>query len=132
MSTKTRGSLFGGYNVTTDVFVRICMAIAEKIKDTVKYEKIYLFSSYAYGEPHKDSDLDFYVVLPDDSVLRPIEAIRKIRRSLGHTKLIMPVDIIAGRLSRFGGMSKLPTMERRIAREGIVLYERLPQADPPK
>ena len=34
-------------------------AIAEKIKDAVDCEKIYLFGSCAYGEPHQDSDLDF-------------------------------------------------------------------------
>ena len=29
-------------------------------------EQIYLFDSHAYGTPHKDSDLDFYVVLKDE------------------------------------------------------------------
>ncbi|RJE46633.1 MULTISPECIES: nucleotidyltransferase domain-containing protein [unclassified Dehalobacter] len=99
------------------------MAIAETIMNTVDCEKIYLFGSFAYGEPHKDSDLDFYVVLPDDSNLRPIEAMRKIHRNLGNVKRKMPVDVLAARSSRFAEMSVLPTMERRIAREGVVLYE---------
>ena len=34
-------------------------AITEVIKETVDCEKIYLFGSYAYGEPREDSDLDF-------------------------------------------------------------------------
>ena len=76
-------------------------AIAEKIKNTVDCEKIYLFGSYAYGEPHKDSDLDFYVVLSPDSKLRPIEAMRVIRRSLNYVKRTRPVDVIAERSSRF-------------------------------
>jgi predicted nucleotidyltransferase len=99
------------------------MAIAETIKNTVDCEKIYLFGSFAYGEPHKDSDLDFYVVLPDDSNLRPIEAMRKIHRNLSSVKRTMPVDVLAARSSRFAEMSALPTMERQIAREGVMLYE---------
>ena len=57
-------------------------AITEVIKETVDCEKIYLFGSFAYGEPHKDSDLDFYVVIPDDAD-RPIEVKQKIRANLG-------------------------------------------------
>ncbi|MDR1051627.1 MAG: nucleotidyltransferase domain-containing protein [Deltaproteobacteria bacterium] len=36
-------------------------------KSAVDCDKIYLFGSYAYGEPTEDSDLDFYVVVPNDS-----------------------------------------------------------------
>ena len=83
-----------------------------------------MFGSYAYGEPHKDSDLDFYVVLSSDSSLRPIEAMRIIRLSLGDVNRTMPIDVIAARSSRFAEISVLPTMERRIVRDGILLYER--------
>jgi predicted nucleotidyltransferase len=31
------------------------------IVNTVPVEQIFLFGSYAYGTPHKDSDLDLYV-----------------------------------------------------------------------
>ncbi len=35
-------------------------------------EKIILFGSYAYGEPHKDSDLDLWIVKETHAVkLRP-------------------------------------------------------------
>jgi predicted nucleotidyltransferase len=98
-------------------------AITEVIKETVDCEKIYLFGSYAYGEPHKDSDLDFYVVIPDGAD-RPIEIMQRIYVNLGRRKMYTPVDIMAGRASRFAEMSVLPTMERKIVREGVVLYER--------
>lgn len=98
------------------------MAIAEIIKKTVDCEKIYLFGSYAYGEPHKDSDLDFYVVVPDDAD-RPIEVMHRINANLGMLGQTMPVDVIAARSSRFADMSVLPTMERKIVREGVLLYE---------
>jgi len=32
--------------------------LKEIIIDTLPIEQIYLFGSYAYGNPHKDSDLD--------------------------------------------------------------------------
>jgi predicted nucleotidyltransferase len=98
------------------------LAITEAIKKTVDCEKIYLFGSYAYGEPHKDSDLDFYVVIPDDAD-RPIEVMRKIRANLSEVKSVTPVDILPVRSSRFADMSTLPTMERKIVREGVLLYE---------
>jgi predicted nucleotidyltransferase len=37
--------------------------LKELIINAVPVEQIYLFGSYAYGTPHKDSDLDLYVVL---------------------------------------------------------------------
>jgi predicted nucleotidyltransferase len=97
-------------------------AITEIIRETVDCEKIYLFGSYAYGEPHKDSDLDFYVVIPDDAD-RPIEVMHKIRANLSGLNRMMPIDIIAMRSSRFADMSVLPTMERKIVSEGVLLYE---------
>jgi len=97
-------------------------AITEVIKETVDCEKIYLFGSYAYGEPHGNSDLDFYVVIPDDSD-RPIIVRQKISENLSALGWTMPVDIIATRSSRFADLSVLPSMERKIVREGVLLYE---------
>ena len=100
------------------------IAITEVIKETVDCEKIYLFGSYAYGEPSKDSDLDFYVVIPDDAD-RPIAVVQKIHENLGKVKRLSPIDVIAIRSSRFADISVLPSMERKIVREGVLLYERL-------
>ena len=99
-------------------------AITEVIKETVDCEKIYLFGSYAYGEPHKDSDLDFYIVIPDDAD-RPIEITQKIRTNIRKINRETPVDIIATRSSRFADLSVLPSMERKIVREGVLLYEQV-------
>ena len=99
------------------------MVITETIKETVDCEKIYLFGSNAYGEPSKDSDLDFYVVIPDDAD-RPIAVVQKIHENLGKIKKLSPIDVVATRSSRFADMSVLPSMERKIVREGVLLYER--------
>jgi len=36
--------------------------ITDKIKKEIKPEKIILFGSFAWGEPHEDSDLDLFVI----------------------------------------------------------------------
>lgn len=99
------------------------MEIVEKIKATVNCEKIYLFGSYAYGTPNKDSDYDFYIVIPDNSI-KPLEAMKQISRELAKTDNTMPIDILASYVSNFKERSGQPTLERRIAREGVILFER--------
>jgi predicted nucleotidyltransferase len=87
-------------------------------------EKIYLFGSYAYGTPHKDSDYDFYVLLPDASE-SPFVVIPEIYRQLYKTKRQTPVDVLANYKTRFEERSCSPTMERKIVRDGVLLYERV-------
>lgn len=96
--------------------------IKDRIQNVVNAEKIILFGSYAYGTPREDSDYDFYVVLPDDSV-KPIIALQTIYRNLCDTGMI-PVDVLANYKTRFEERSKFLTIERKIANEGVVLYER--------
>jgi len=50
------------------------------IVDTVPVEQIFLFGSYANGTPHADSDLDIYVVMPENADIREIDAMRLIHR----------------------------------------------------
>lgn len=95
--------------------------IAEAIKKAVQTEKIYLFGSHAYGNPNIDSDYDFYLVIPDGGA-RPIDVMQKAYRSLVNTKV--PVDIFADYSSRFRDRRELNTLERKIYREGVLLYER--------
>ena len=95
--------------------------ITNIIVNTVPVEQIYLFGSYAYGTPHKDSDLDLYVVLKDDAPMRLLDAVTRIRLAIGRKKT-MPVDIIANKLSSYRDRSQFPTIERTIAREGIKIY----------
>lgn len=92
------------------------------INSSVNAEKIYLFGSYAYGNPTKTSDFDIYVVLSDNSV-RPLEARRKIYKSLLSKNMEKPVDILANYSSVFHQLSKLPSLERTIVSKGVVIYE---------
>jgi predicted nucleotidyltransferase len=100
------------------------LAIRDVIVGSVECEKIYLFGSYAYGEPTPDSDYDFYVVLKDDSAIKPLMAMELIDRRLIRFETNMPIDVLANYKNRFECRSKELTIERKISAEGVLLYER--------
>jgi len=95
--------------------------LREIIIRTVPVEQIWLFGSYAYGIPHKDSDLDLYVVLRDDIQMRLIDAAITIRIAIGRNKT-MPVDVITNTLGKYRERAEFPTLERTIAHKGIKIY----------
>jgi len=95
--------------------------LKELIIQTVPVEQIWLFGSYAYGTPHKDSDLDLYVVIKDEVQTHLIDVGINIRLAIGKKKS-MPVDIITNTLKKYEERSKFPTLERTIARKGIKIY----------
>jgi predicted nucleotidyltransferase len=95
--------------------------IVETIKSEVQPEEIYLFGSHAFGSPNSESDFDFYIVLTDEG-LRPMEAAQKIYKALSNFKLEYPVDILTSRKAEFLQLCQLPTLERKIKREGELLY----------
>jgi predicted nucleotidyltransferase len=94
--------------------------IKESVLKTVPAEAIYLFGSYAYGEPNDDSDIDIYVVVPDN-VGDLIDIRAEIRMNL-RKKRSRDLDLLMGRSSVFNQRKKGPTLERVIARDGVQLY----------
>lgn len=92
------------------------------ILQTVLCEKIYLFGSYAYGTPNVDSDYDFYVVVPDDS-MRPSDVTDIIYHALYKKTNKKPVDILVKRSADFEMRKNLITLENEISNKGVVLYE---------
>ncbi len=82
-------------------------------------EQIWLFGSYAWGEPTRDSDLDFYVVVPKTDE-RPLARAQRAHRCLG--SLGMAKDVIVATseaANRFGSLRS--TMTYKIFREGVKL-----------
>ena len=95
--------------------------ICRIIDTTVDTEKIYLFGSYAYGTPTDDSDYDLCVIIPENS-MRPVDAVKAIRRALLPLQT-MSLDILVYRADTFFRRAQGVTMERKIKRDGIPLYE---------
>ena len=95
--------------------------LKELIINAIPVEQIYLFGSYAYGNPHKDSDLDLFVVIKDEVQLRDIDAAIKIRLAIGDHQT-MPLDLLVIKRGQYMERKAAPTLERKIAREGILIY----------
>jgi len=82
--------------------------------------QIYLFGSYAYGEPKEFSDIDLMIIVDDN--LDPINTIVKINQQLAG-KRTTPVDIIVNRKRDFNLASKENTIQQYISNNGVLLYE---------
>jgi len=95
--------------------------LTELIIKAIPVEQIYLFGSYAYGTPHKYSDLDLYVVLRDDVTMRDLDAGLQIRMAIARKKS-MPVDILAKKKKDFNSRLNGITLERIVNRDGIRIY----------
>ena len=95
--------------------------VCRVITETVKAEAIYLFGSRAYGMPTDDSDYDLCVIIPENS-MRPADAVKAIRRALFSAQSV-PLDVIVYRSNAFHQRAEHASLERKIAREGVLLYE---------
>ena len=91
----------------------------EDILQIVPAEAIYLFGSYAYGTPNDESDLDVYVVVPDD--ITDLSELYADVRLLWRKKPVS-LDLLMGRSSVFNRRKNGPTLERVIAQKGTVLH----------
>jgi predicted nucleotidyltransferase len=95
--------------------------IKESVLKTVPAEAIYLFGSYAYGTPDTDSDLDIYVVVPDYVQQNPLDISADIMTGL-YKKIKTPVDLLVGKASVFNSRKEAQTMQKTIARKGLMIY----------
>ena len=95
--------------------------LKELIIKAIPVEQIYLFGSYAYGIPHKNSDLDFYVVLKDNVQMRDLDAGLQIRFAIAREKT-MAVDIVAKKKKDFFNRNYNFTLEQKVLRDGVKIY----------
>ncbi|MDR3181547.1 MAG: nucleotidyltransferase domain-containing protein [Planctomycetaceae bacterium] len=96
-------------------------AIRDIIVATVPVERIYLFGSYACGTPNADSDLDFYVVMKEETPYHEFEAESRINDAvLGHKSI--PTDVLVTRKSTFDYRCSATTLEREVSRKGVLIY----------
>jgi len=85
-------------------------------------QKIYLFGSYAYGKPSKESDLDLCVVINDgyskyDCVVDIYYALAKIGMNPNY-------DLLVYKGSEFYNSKNPEGVENTIINKGVLLYER--------
>ena len=105
------------YLAKTESLQKELEPVCRVITETVKAEAIYLFGSRAYGTPTDDSDYDLCVIIPENS-MRPADAVKAIR-----PLQTMSLDILVYRADTFFRRAQGVTMERKIKRDGIPLYE---------
>jgi len=101
--------------------------VVRRLVTALQPERIYLYGSHAYGKPHKDSDVDLFVVVADGQPHRTaptpthrksVEAYRALRG------LFIPAEIKVVTNSEFERRSRwLSSIERVVEEKGKVLYE---------
>jgi predicted nucleotidyltransferase len=95
--------------------------IKESILKNVPARFIYLYGSYAYGNPTEKSDIDIYLVIPDN-VVNMMEIYTKIMVDLSLKKIFF-VDLLLNRESVFNTRKTENILEETIFQKGKVIYE---------
>jgi predicted nucleotidyltransferase len=96
--------------------------IKESVLKFVPARYIYLFGSYAYGNPTEESDIDIYVVTPDN-INNFSELYAKIIGDLGDKKIFF-IDLLLSRETIFNSRKENNIFEKTIFQKGKLLYER--------
>jgi uncharacterized protein len=105
--------------------------IQRELKDSLKPldpEVVILFGSYAYGEPHKDSDLDLFVVLKDNTMPESFkerqEIYSKVSSFIRPLAKLIPIDLLVYTLPMYKKLveSKNTSFDL-ILKKGIWIYE---------
>jgi predicted nucleotidyltransferase len=98
------------------------LAIAlQRIVSALQPEVIYLYGSYAYGQPHEDSDVDLLVVVRESSLAPHQRAIRAYRALRG---LFFPAEVKVVTQAEFERRADwFSSIENTVRTKGKVLYE---------
>jgi predicted nucleotidyltransferase len=92
---------------------------ARQIAEQFRPDRIILFGSYAYGRPHKDSDVDILVVMPAGDEIN--QAVRILER----TDSCFPLDLIVRTPHNLRWrLQEGDWFLREIVGRGTVLYEK--------
>ena len=95
--------------------------IKESILKNVPARYIYLFGSYAYGKPTDKSDIDIYIVIPDN-IASISEIYTKIMVDLSIKKIFF-VDLLLNRENVFNIRKTKNILEETISQKGKKIYE---------
>lgn len=96
--------------------------ITRSIVENIPVEEIYLFGSFAYGTPEKDSDIDLYLVFKDDMQIREYEALATARKAM-FGKQNRSIDLLGQKKQKFIYRSTgFATIEKEVLRKGVKLF----------
>ncbi len=94
-----------------------------RLATTYKPLTIYLFGSYAWGEPHAESDLDFLVVLNNETTLN---LALHIQGKQALKNMDISTDIVLNHQLFFTQRAEHPsTLQHKIKTEGKLVYGNL-------
>ena len=95
-----------------------------RIVSEMQPEQIYLYGSHAYGQPHRDSDVDLLVVL-SEATLPPHKRARVAYHAL--RGLFFPAEIkVVTREEMTRRLQWHSSIEKVAVEKGRLLYERAP------
>jgi predicted nucleotidyltransferase len=103
-----------------DILTEKISDIKESILKFVPARYIYLFGSYAYGNPTEESDIDIYVVTPDN-INNFSELYAKIIGDLGNKKVFF-IDLLLSTESVFNARKVKNIFEKTILQKGKIIY----------
>lgn len=95
--------------------------VVKRIVEAVDPAQIILFGSYAYGTPHKESDIDILVIMETDLPRhkRPVALNRVL------AGLLIPKDILVYTPEEVAEWKDVPqAFITRITKKGVILYDK--------
>jgi len=95
--------------------------IKESILKFVPAKYIYLFGSHAYGAPTEKSDIDIYIVTPDE-ISNLTELYAKIVVDLSDKRIYF-IDLFLSNETVFNKRKAENIFERTVYQKGLMLYE---------
>ena len=105
-------------HISQDIINKISMELIKEFSP----KKVYLFGSYAWGVPTKESDLDFLVLVDessDSSTQRATRAYRTLRDFRNYS-----IDVLVRTTEEFEPFTNLKaSFQYKIHNEGQLLYE---------
>jgi len=107
-------------NDKSDKYIEV-QKYVKLLSEFPEIEQIYLFGSYAYGEPAEHSDIDIAVILSDYANAN--KSAYKIEKALVSRKF--PLDLFIDKSSRFKNYSNnISTLQNDIVNKGILVYDK--------
>ena len=95
--------------------------------EPLNLNQVILFGSYAYGTPHRDSDIDLYVVTNDEYIPQNFDEKMNLKLSVSKAikdlQKIIPIDIITHTKKMHEKFIELnSSFSREILQNGVKIY----------